>query len=877
VNLRFALTMIRRESRGASRRLGLHTLSVAIGVGALVAINSFRENLTDSVRSQARGILGADLELRRNRPFPPSVQAVLDSVAAAGIPVSYRTTFPSMALAPGSGRARLAQVIAMDGGFPFYGIVRTVPESAWQTFRAEQAVLVDPAVLIQLDAAVGDSLRVGDLTFTIAGVVTAYPGQVSLQSALGPRVYLPRQWLEATNLIRLGSLAYYRASLAMADEADVRRFLYQHRRLLREEQVGNETVDETEDDLTEAFDVLARFLGLVGLAALLLGGIGVASAVHVYVRSRLDAAALLRCLGASGGTVTLIYLAQAVLVGLVGAAAGVVLGVSVQLTLPSVLREFLPLDVAVRLVPRAIGEGFALGTVAAVVFALLPLLPVRTVPPLRTIRRDLEPGGGRRDPLRLAVAGALVALVLALCLWQAPEPEIGLGFAGGLAVTAFGLWLAARGLIGTTRRYFPQRASYAVRQGVANLFRPRNQTLAVTLALGFGVFLVSLLYVVQHSVLDRFRIDARPDRPNLVLFDIQNDQKAGARAVLAQHGLPILQETPIVPARLHAINDRTVEQILRTPGAYRYGRWALRREYRHTYRDTVVASEAVVAGKWWETAEQRDRDAEQRGSGAESEMARQGGRATDTARSAADALPRISLEEDIAAEFNVGLGDRLTWNVQGLLIETRVTSLRRVDWARFEPNFYAVFEPGVLEDAPQMGVIMTRSPDADSRARVQRDIVERFPNVAVVDLTVLQQTLDDVIGKVTLAIRFMALFSVASGILILVGALATSRRQRMREVTLLRILGAGTRGIRTVLLTEYAALGLLAGVTGTLLSTAGGWAVARFVFELPFRLPIGALAAFWGGCALLTTLIGAATGRELARRAPLDVLREIAE
>jgi putative ABC transport system permease protein len=718
-------------------------------------------------------------------------------------------------------------------------------------------VLVDPAVLIQLDAAVGDSLRLGDLTFAIAGVVTAYPGQVSLQSALGPRVYLPLEWLEATNLIRPGSRAFYRASLAVADEADVRRFLYRHRTLLREEQVSDETVDETEDDLTEAFDVLARFLGLVGLAALLLGGIGVSSAVHVYVRSRLDTAALLRCLGASGGTVTIVYLAQAVLVGLAGSVVGVALGLGVQVTLPQVLRDFLPLDVAVRLVPRAMLEGLALGTVAAVVFALLPLLPVRTVPPLRTIRRDLEPGAGRRDPLRLAVVGALLALVLALCLWQAPEPVIGLGFAAGVAVTAGALWLAARGLIGATRRFFPQRARYAVRQGVANLFRPRNQTLAVTLALGFGVFLVSLLYVVQHSILDRFRVDARPDRPNLVLFDIQHDQAAGARRLLADHGLPILQETPIVPARLHAINDRTVDEILRTPGAYRYERWALRREYRHTYRDTLVASEALVAGAWWEEAGDRPGAA--------------------TLRSPDSPLPRISLEEDIAADLQVGLDDRLTWNVQGVLIETRVASLRHVDWARFEPNFFAVFEPGVLEDAPQMGVILTRGPDVPSRARLQRDVVERFPNVAVVDLTVLQQTLDDVVGKVTLAIRFMALFSVASGLLILVGALATSRRQRLREVTLLRTLGARRREIRTVLLTEYAALGLLAGVAGSLLSTAGGWAVARWVFELPFRLPVGALTGFWTGCALLTVVIGAATGRELARRPPLDVLRELAE
>ena len=858
--------MVRREARGAGRRLGLHTLSVAVGVAAIVAINSFRANLTDSVRAQARTILGADLELRRNQPFPDSVRAVIDSAVAAGARASYRTSFASMALAPTTGATRLIQTVAIEGAFPYYGTVATEPAGLWPRLGDGRHVLVDPAVLIQLGVDTGDSLRVGDVTFAILGAVTNYPGQVSLQSAIGPRVYLPMAWLDSTNLIRRGSLAFYSASLAMAGDADVRRFLYHNDALFDREQVRNETVDETEDDLTEAFDTLARFLGLVGLAALLLGGIGVASAVHVYVRSRLDTVALLRCLGASSGTVTAVYLIQALLVGLAGAAIGTALGLGIQASLPRVLDQFLPLDVAVRLHVPAIVEGFVLGTVAALVFALLPLLPVRRVPPLRTIRRDLEPEAGRRDPLRLVVAAGLAALTVALSLWQAPTRATGLGFAAAIGITILGLWLAALGLIHGVRRFFPHGARYAFRQGVANLFRPRNQTLAVTLALGFGVFLISLLYVVQHTLLDQFRLDARADRPNLVLFDIQTDQRAGVRAVLEEHGLPVVQETPIVPARIHALNDRTVEEILTTPGAWQYERWALRREYRHTYRDTVVASEVVTAGAWWQTvgathASPLPPDAP----------------AGPPARLPADSLPRISLEEDIAADLNVGLGDRITWNVQGLLLETRITSLRRVDWARFEPNFFVVFEPGALEDAPQMVVLLTRSADVTARARVQRDVVERFPNVAAVDLTLVQRTVDDVIGKVTLAIRFMALFSVASGILILVGALATSRRQRLREVTLLRTLGASRREIRTVLLTEYAALGLLAGVTGTALSTLGGWAAAEFVFSVPFRLPVGALLAFWTGCAALTTAIGAATGRELTRRPPLEVMRGMAE
>jgi putative ABC transport system permease protein len=235
------------------------------------------------------------------------------------------------------------------------------------------------------------------------------------------------------------------------------------------------------------------------------------------------------------------------------------------------------------------------------------------------------------------------------------------------------------------------------------------------------------------------------------------------------------------------------------------------------------------------------------------------------------------MEVDIAADLNLGLGDRVTWDVQGVLVETRITSLRRVNWARFEPNFFAVFQPGVLEQAPQMTVVLARVDDPMARARFQGDLIARFPNVAAVDLTLFQGTIDLVFSRVTLAIRFMALFSVAAGLLILVGALATSRLQRTREVVLLRTLGARTGQVRAVLFTEYAALGALAGLAGALLAGGGGWLAARFVFEVPFQNPVVPLAAFALGTALLTVLVGAGAGRALARRPPLEVLRELSE
>jgi putative ABC transport system permease protein len=858
VSARFVAAMVRRESRASVRRLGLHTLSIAVGVAALVAINSFRADVESSVRVQARTLFGADLTLRRNQAFSDTVRQALDSLAAGGAPASYATTFASMALAPKSGLTRLVQVRAMEGGFPYYGGVETDPAGLWPAALTGNRALVDATALVQLNAAMGDTLKVGDVAFVIAGAVTRYPGRVSLESAIGPQVYIPLAQLPATNLIRPGSRAFYEATVQLDDAGAVRRFLVRHRALFRREQVRSETVDEAEGDLTSALDTLARFLGLVGLAALLLGGVGVASAVHAYVKSRLDAVAVLRCLGARQRAVFTIYLAQAVVLGLAGAALGALLGLGVQAALPQVLGEFLPLDISARLHPQAIGAGFGLGVLVAVAFALLPLLAIRGVPPLRAIRRDTAEPPRTPDPWRIAAATGLVVVAVAVCAWQAPQPMIGFGFAAAGAITTLALWLTALLLIGATRRCFPHGAAYVVRQGVANLFRPGNQTLSVTLALGFGVFLIGGLFVAQYTILRQLRVDARPDRPNLVMFDVQTDQQSGVRALLEANRLPILQQTPIVPGRIHAINGRTVDEILRSPDAYQRERWALRREYRSTYRDTVVGSEEIVAGKWFGTT-----------TGAEGEGG--GGGAT------ADSLPQISVEEDVASGLGVVLGDRVTWDVQGVLIETRVTSLRRVHWMRFEPNFFVVFQPGVLETAPQMLVTMTRVGDPTRRAQVQRDLVTHFPNVGVLDLTQVQQTVDTVVRRVTLAVRFMAFFSMASGVLILVGALATSRLQRQREAVLLKTLGATTPQIRAILFTEYAALGTLGGVAGTVLAAAGGWAAARWVFEMPFRPPLVALAVCWLASAGLAVLVGGATGRDLTRKAPLEVLRALGE
>jgi putative ABC transport system permease protein len=842
--------MARRESRSTRRRLALYIVAITLGIAALVSINSFRANVTSAVSGQARELLGADLEIGSRWQYAPEVVAVIDSLEAAGIPVSEVTSFTSMALAMRSGLTRLVQVRAPSGDYPFYGAVETEPPGLWRSFRDERQALVDHSVLVQLDAQPGDTLAVGRARFVIGGTVTGVPGDIGLQSAIAPRVFIPPQFLEETGLLSFGSISFRSTYFKFDGPEIVESFTEANDSLFEATRVWFTTVEEYEEDLTRGLDDMASFLGLVGLVALLLGGIGVASGVHVFVSEKLNTAAVLRCLGARQRPVFAIYLLQAGAMGLTGAVLGVALGLAVQAVIPGVLRDFLPLDVPFNLEWTAIAAGLGIGLWVSLLFALLPLLRVKDVAPLRALRRDYEKAGRRRDPWRLGAYAALVLSLLALTVWQAPRPMVGVVFAIAAAVAAAVLGLTAFSLMRLTRRFFPKRARFALRQGISNLFRPHNQTVAVTLAIGSGVFLIAHLYVVQRNLLEQITMETRPGRPNLLMFDVQPDQAQGIEGLLEARGAPVFQPTPIVPARMTRLGDRSVEEVLADTTGPRAARWAVRREYRHTYRDSIAANEEIIAGAWFSDDEREDRS---------------------------DGLTRISLEADIAEELNVGIGDRITWDIQGVPLETEITSLRRVDWARFEPWFFVVFEPGALEEAPQTLIMLTHVDDPTDRAVFQRDLVLSYPNVSAIDLTVVIDAIDSILSKVALAIRFMALFSIGAGLVILVGAIATSRYQRTRESVLLKTLGARSHTIGRILATEYFALGSFAGLAGVVLAAIAAWLAVVFLFEMRFSLPVLPLAAFWIGTALLTTVIGLANSRDVIKRTPLAGMRDFAE
>ena len=612
--------------------------------------------------------------------------------------------------------------------------------------------------------------------------------------------------------------------------------------------------------MSSAVEDVSRYLGLLGLAALFLGGIGVASAIHVYIREKVITVAVLRCLGALQRTVFTAYLLQAAGLALIGSVLGVGLGMAVQRGLPLVLSGLLPVGVTTQVSWLTLGAGILLGVWVAIMFALGPLLEVRGVSPLIALRHDFEPPK-RTDVLRIGAFVLLALTLVGLTVMEAPSRNQGIGFAIVLGGVGLSLWATARVLILATKRFFPHGMSYPVRQGVSNLFRPRNQTVSVTLALGFGAFVIGTVGLVEASLTQAFTLEAGVGGWNLLLFDVQSDQRTTVEDFVDSRASGPLEVTPLVPSRLLAIKGTPVETLLELPGGERPSSWAMRREYRHTYRAELSGSEVLVAGAWWDGPPVDDGDQEAGDEGGGDGVA---------------GVARISMEADLAESLRVRLGDHITWDFAGVPVESRIMSLRSVDWARFETNFYVIFEPGTLEEAPQTAVILARIEGERERAELQRDLVVRFANVSVLDLSRLQATIDAILQRANQGIRFLGVFSTVAGVLVLIGALSTSRYQRMRESALLKTLGATRRVVLKVLTVEYAVLGSLATAAGLVLAIFAGWMMTWTVFEVPFRLDLARLGSVWLWVTAVTVVVGLIGSRGVVSRPPLAVLRDVA-
>jgi putative ABC transport system permease protein len=739
-------------------------------------------------------------------------------------------------------------------------------------------VVLEETLLTQFGVKVGDLVKLGQATFTIAGAIMKVPGESAAIATFAPRAYVPLALLTTTGLTNRESITQHRVLIKLPEAQDAEVVERMMKSKFVGERLSFSTVAERKRNLGAALTNIEGFLNLVGFVALFLGAIGVASAIHVYVRQKIATVAVLRCLGASAAQSFSVYVVQGIALGMFGAALGAALGIILQLLLPVVLQGVLPIDVNFFISWPAVGRGLGAGLVICFLFTLLPLLAVRRVSPLVALRSAfIERTGSATDPWRIILGVLILAAVTGFAYWQTRSWRIGLGFTGTL-VAGFGVLAGLAQVVAWAARRFVLRSlPYVVRQGIANLHRPNNRTVLLLLSLGLGTFLILTLYLTRTTLLNQVDLAGEGSRPNLLFFDIQDDQIEPFKKIAAEQNAPVIQSAPIVTMKISAIKGRPVDELMREREAPRSTAVApensveknderrpavgsrrgpkarggpllsggmLGREYRSTYRSKISGTERVVAGKF------------------------------DGQVPPGAAVVPISVEESFLKNLQLELGDEIEWDVQGVPVRTKVTSVRAVEWRRLDSNFFVVFPEGAIEAAPKTFVAALRAASPAVSAKTQRALVAAFPNISAIDLALILQALDSIFSKVAFVIQFMALFTVFTGVIVLVGAVLNGRYQRIRETVLLRTLGATRRQLVQIQLVEYSILGVLAAVVGGGLSVAGNALLAHFVFKIspvaPPMLILGAVAA----AAAITVLTGLVTGRGVTDYPPLEILRQ---
>lgn len=844
VNYAWLFKMAWRDSRKNRSRLFLFISSIVLGIAALVAVYSFRDNLQRDIDNQAKELTGADLVIESRRAPKAAVENLLDSL---GQQRARERNFLSMVYFIKGAGSRLIQVRALEGNYPFYGTIETSPIAAAKTFKQGKNALVDKTLMLQFNAKVGDSIKIGAVHFAIAGKLESVPGQSGIASTVSPVVYIPLQYLEQTGLNQLGSRIQYRYFYKYDRLASLENDLKRHQRLFNKEGLDQETVATKKASTGRAFGNLNKFLALSGFIALLLGCIGVGSAIHVYIKEKLGTIATLRCLGLNAGEAFLIYLIQIAVIGFIGAIAGAFLGTLVQFALPLILQDFIPIDISMQVSWLAIAQGLAIGLIISILFALPSLLSVRNISPLNAIRVSFDSVVAKRDPLKWLVYAVIVLFVYGFTYLQMNGWLEALVFIMGILIAFLLLAGLSKLLMLVLRKAIPDTISYLWRQGFANLYRPNNQTLMLTVSIGLSTLFIVTLYLVQGVLLNKVSLSSDSSQSNMVLFDIQTGQKDALANLTRQYKLPVLGQVPIVTMRIEEINGKTAAELDKADSLQqKNGNSAIRAfkgEIRATYQSALRATEELVEGKW-------------------------------TSTTPPGGTVKISLEKGYAERINVKVGDKIVFNVQGLLLPTEIGSLRLVDWNTVQPNFRVVFPAGALEQAPQFYVLMTHVPTEKVSADFQVAVVQRFPNVSIINLGMILQILNDLLSKINFVIRFMAGFSMATGWIVLLSAVMSSKGQRLKESVLLRTMGASRRQILTITALEYLFLGILASAAGIILAVAASWAVAAFSLNAAFAPDVLPLIAFLVIIPALVMVTGVYSSRSVLNHPPLEILRK---
>ena len=843
--MRFILVMAGRELRASWRRLLFFFVCIAVGVAAIIALRSVIQSVRAGLSREARTLIAADIRLTSNRGFTPKVMDLVAAEQLAGRVVATSATIeiPTMVRPedPSKPVARVVELRAVQRTFPLYGTLALAGGTYSHDLLSNHGVLVRPELLSQLGVRVGDRILIGNVPFAIRGVIATEPGRSLGAFSLGPRVIIDYDAMEDTGLLSFGSRVS-RELLLQVPPAALDPLTKSLSTAFANEFVRVRSYRSNEDQMGENLSRAENYLSLVGLVVLILGGIGVSSVTRVFVQQRLRSIAILKCVGASSREILAVYMTQVLLLGVAGSLLGVAIAGAVLAAVPAFVGNLIAtLQVEFGLTTSAVWQGLLIGLLVSVLFSLVPLLEVRHVKPSLLLRHEAVRRGGI-DWLKWVVATAVAAGLVAVAAWQAGSLSVGLMLSAGFVAVAFVLHLAGLVLVRVVQPLRYAR-SFALRQAVLRVVRPGNQTRVILLAVGLGTFFILGVRTLQANLLRDFELQIGETAPDMFLIDIQEDQRDSvARFIDQENGadappnvIPVLRAR-IVAVRGRDVNLETFEQVR--------GRGSLSREYTITYRPQINPNEELLAGRWWDPTP-------------------------------SPGMAEVSIEESLQRRFGITVGDEMTFDVLGRTIPARVTSVRKVNWRDYRSGgFMIVFRPGPFDNAPHSYISSVNGPrDAGARARMQAALVAQYPNVSVIDLREVLDTVQGVVDAVILGVTVVGGLVLSAGILILVGAVSMTKFQRVYEAAILKTLGASSRLIATMLLLEYGVLGAIAGTIGSLGAIALSWAVATYALDLTWHPVPEVTVVGIGATSVFVAAIGVLASLDVLRHKPLGTLR----
>jgi len=846
LSLRTAGRIAWRETRSSLTKFLFVVFAVAIGVGALVGVRGFSESVRAMLNSESRTIMAADLSARQFSPPQQDQLAELDKLASRGIDRTLITETVSMASAttPDATPA-LVSIKAVDPTkYPYYGTVKLSPDISLEQALTSETVVAGEDVLIRLGVKVGEHIHLGSADYRVAAIVLSEPDRMSGSLNVGLRMMISREGFERTGLMQLGSRAAERYLFKIERNGPS---MEEARADILEALPEARVIDSRESNplITRGLDQATTFLSLISLIALIVGAIGVGMAMYAHLQQKMDNIAVMKSLGATSGEIIRIFTIQTLMLGLLGGIAGVLLGRAVEEVFPSLVNKIFEIKATTGWHVDAAVQGISVGLLTTLLFTLPPLLAIRKIRPAMILRRGMAdqklPLRGRSAAAREAVViGAIILLGLGgIAGWLGGSARVGRYFAGGLFFSLIALAAVAALLLRALRvflRRSPVRVPSLVRQGFANLYRQGNQAQPILIAMGLGVMFTLSVYLIQHSLIEEIIQTAPPGVPNVYLVGVTLEQSTPLKQLISsQPGiLTAPQLSPSVSARLVRIDGEDVASRPMKGFARRY-----LNTRSVTWENDQPDNISVTGGKWWKRNETE---------------------------------PVVSVEEDTAKTLDIRPGSSIEMDVSGRTIKARVVAEHSYEGARLAPSDF-VFDESALAGLPVVFYGGVRIQPSEAGA-LQRVIFEKYPTVTVVNVADVLQTVQQIIDQIALVIRFLSAFAILAGAIILAASVAGSRFRRIREVVILKTLGATRHHIARIFSIEFLTLGAVAGLMGGLLASAFSRILLTRLLDAKFQLDARAILVSIVLTALLANAAGWIASIRILRQKPLEVLRE---